>query len=89
MRFIASFNPTATDLSNEYIARVALGKALVQSVKGGTDEARKAAKFFAYTRLHRRALRKLRILNALPVSWRATALNIYNRLAWAIAKRGL
>ena len=83
------YDPTATDLSNEYIARVALGKALVQSVKGGTDEARKAAKFFAYTRLHRRALRKLRILNALPVSWRATALNIYNRLAWAIAKRGL
>ncbi len=83
------YDPAATDLSNEYIARVALGKALVQSVKGGSDEARRVAEFFAYTRLHRRALRKLRILNALPVGWRATALNIYNRIAWIIARKGL
>ena len=83
------YDPTAEDLSNEYIARVALGKALVQSIKGGTDEARRVAQFFAYTRLHRRALHKLRLLNALPVRWRATTLNIYNRLAWIIAKKGL
>ena len=83
------YDPAATDLSNEYLARVALGKALIQSVKGGTAEARHAAEFFAYTRLHRRALRKLRLLNALPVKWRATTLNIYNRLAWIIAKKGL
>lgn len=83
------YDPTATDLSNEYLARVALGKALVQSVKGGTAEARRAAEFFSYTRLHRRALRKVRLLNALPSGWRATALNIYNRLAWLIARKGL
>ena len=83
------YDPAATDLSNEYLARVALGKALVQSVKGGSKEAGRAAQFFAYTRLHRRALRKLRILNALPVGWRAAALNAYNRLAWIIAKKGL
>ena len=83
------YDPTAEDLSNEYIARVALGKALVQSIKGGTNEAHRAANFFAYTRLHRRALHKLRLLNALPVRWRATTLNIYNRLAWIIAKKGL
>lgn len=83
------YDPSATDLSNEYLARVALGKALVQSVKGGTTEARHAAEFFGYTRLHRRALRKLRLLNVLPVGWRAAVLNIYNRLAWLIAKKGL
>lgn len=83
------YDPTATDLSNEYLARVALGKALVQSVKGGTNEARRAVNFFGYTRLHRRALRKVRLLNALPIGWRATALNIYNRLAWLIARKGL
>ncbi len=83
------YDPAATDGSNEYLARVALGKALVQSAKGGTADARRAAEFFAYTRLHRRALRKLRLLNSLPASWRTTALNLYNRLAWLIAKKGL
>lgn len=83
------YDPSTKDGSNEYLARVALGKALVQSVKGGTAEARRAAEFFGYTRLHRRALRKVRVLNALPISWRATALNIYNRLAWLIARKGL
>jgi glycosyltransferase involved in cell wall biosynthesis len=83
------YDPTSTDLSNEYLARVALGKALVQSIKGGTEEARRAVNFFGYTRLHRRALRKVRLLNALPLGWRAAALNIYNRLAWLIARKGL
>lgn len=83
------YDPTACDLSNEYLARVALGKALVQSVKGGTAKAKQTAKFFGYTTLHRRALRKLQLLNKLPVSWRATILNLYNRVAWLIAKKGL
>lgn len=83
------YDPTAEDLSNEYLARVALGKALVQSAKGGTDEARRTADFFAYTNLHRRALCKLRVLNSLPAGWRNKALNIYNRIAWLVAKKGL
>ena len=83
------YDPAADDSSNEYIARVAIGKALVQSAKGGTDEAARAIRFFGYTRLNRRALRKLRILNALPVSWRQPLLNLYNRLAWAVARKGL
>ena len=61
------YEPAARDSSNEYVARAALGKALVVSAKGGTAEAARAAKFFAYTRHDRRTLRKLRILNALPV----------------------
>ena len=77
------YHPSSTDLSNEYIARAALGKALVVSAKGGTAEAARAAKFFAYTRHDRRTLRKLRILNALPVRWRGPLLAAYNRLAWA------
>lgn len=83
------YDPMASDLSNEYLARVALGKALIQSVKGGTKEARRAIEFFGYTRLHRRALRKVRFLNALPVSMRAPLLNLYNRIAWLIARKGL
>ena len=83
------YDPTTSDQSNEYLARVALGKALVQSIKGGTEEARRAIKFFGYTHLHRRALRKVRFLNALPVSMRAPILNLYNRIAWLIARKGL
>lgn len=82
------YEPAARDSSNEYVARAALGKALVISAKGGTAEAARAAKFFAYTRHDRRTLRKLRILNALPVRWRGPLLAAYNRLAWAIAGKG-
>ena len=83
------YEPAARDSSNEYVARAALGKALVVSAKGGTAEAARAAKFFAYTRHDRRTLRKLRILNALPVRWRGPLLAAYNRLAWAIARKGM
>ena len=41
------------------------------------------------TRHDRRTLRKLRILNALPVRWRGPLLAAYNRLAWAIARKGM
>ena len=83
------YEPAARDSSNEYVARAALGKALVISAKGGTAQAARAAKFFAYTRHDRRTLRKLRILNALPVRWRGPLLAAYNRLAWAIARKGM
>ncbi|MEG1622670.1 MAG: glycosyltransferase [Alistipes sp.] len=83
------YDPNSKGCSNEYIARAALGKALIISAKGGTAEAAKTAAFFAYTRCNRKALRKLRVLNALPVSWREHALNCYNFLAWKIAKKGL
>ena len=83
------YDPAASDASNEYIARVALGKALVQSAKGGTEDAARAIRFFAYTRRNRRALRKVRFINALPVAWRRPVLNIYNFLAWKIARKGL
>lgn len=83
------YDPSSTDLSNEYIARAALGKALVVSAKGGTAEAARTAKFFAYTRHDQRTLHKLRILNALPAGWRSPLLNAYNRLAWAIARKGM
>ena len=83
------YEPAARDSSNEYVARAALGKALVVSAKGGTAETARAAKFFAYTRHDRRTLRKLRILNALPVRWRGPLLAAYNRLAWAIARKGM
>lgn len=82
------YEPAARDSSNEYVARAALGKALVVSAKGGTAEAARAAKFFAYTRHDRRTLRKLRILNALPVRWRGPLLAAYNRLAWRSPGKG-
>lgn len=83
------YDPDAHDDSNEYIARVALGKALVQSAKGGTAEARRAIKAFGYTRRNRRALLKLKVLNSLPVGWRQPLLNLYNRAAWILARKGL
>ena len=83
------YNPTADSAVNEYIARIALGKAITQSVRGGTDDARRAAKVFAYTTRSRRQLRRLRILNALPKALRPMADGIYSLLAWAISRKGL
>lgn len=83
------YDPAADDSSNEYVARAALGKAIVCSVKGGTEEARRAARFFAYTRRNRRLLHRLRLLNALPPLLRPWADNAYNALAWLLAKKGL
>ena len=83
------YNPDAPEEDREFVARAALGKALIQSVKGGTKEARRAARFFAWTRTYRRTLRKVRVLNSLPVSWRGPLIGLYNALAWRIAKKGL
>lgn len=83
------YDPAASALSNEYVARVALGKALTISAKGGTEEARRAARFFSYTRRNRFALWKLRLLTALPARWRPAVARFYNRLAWRLVRRGL
>lgn len=74
---------------NEFVARAALGKALIISARGGTQEAARAARFFSYTKTYRRTLRKVRVLNALPRSWRGPLLGFYNSLAWRIARKGL
>lgn len=83
------YTPEAPAEEREFIARAALGKALIQSTRGGTKEAARAARFFAYTRTYRRTLRKVRVLNALPVSWRAPLIGLYNALAWRLARKGL
>ncbi len=83
------YDPAAPVEEREFIARAALGKALVLSAKGGTEEAARAIRTFGFTRTYRRTLRKVRVLNALPVAWRAPVLNFYNRLAWLLAKKGL
>ena len=83
------YDPAAPLEEREFIARAALGKALIQSVKGGTRAARRAARFFRWTRTYRRTLRKVRVLNLLPVRWRGPLLDAYNALAWRIARKGL
>lgn len=83
------YDEDALPISNEYVARVALGKALVESARGGTAVARRALEFFSYSRLSSRLTRKLRLLNALPSCMRPAVLNIYNWMAWVIARRGL
>ncbi len=83
------YNPAAPEDYNEFVARAALGKALIISTRGGTAEAARAAKFFGYTRTYRSTLWKIRILNRLPRSWRGAVMNGYNRLAWKIARKGL
>ena len=74
---------------NEYIARIAIGKAITQSVRGGTEDARHVAEVFAYTTRSRRQLRRLRILNSLPKALRPMADGLYALLAWAISRKGL
>lgn len=83
------YEPEREDLSNEYIARVALSKALIDSSRGGTDVARRALEFFSYNTMSHRIERKVRVLNALPRFMRGTVLWIYNTLAWVIARKGL
>lgn len=83
------YDPAAPEQQNEFAARAALARALTISVRGGTQEAARAARFFAYTKVYRRTLRKVRVFNALPVAWRAPLLRLYDRLAWRIAKKGL
>lgn len=83
------YDESASAESNEYVARVALGKALTISAKGGTGEAGRTARFFSRTRRNRFALWKLRILNALPASWRPAVMRLYNAAAWRLAKKGL
>lgn len=83
------YDPAAPEEEREFIARAALGKALTQSVKGGTEEARRAARFFRWTRVYRRTLRKVQVLNCLPVRWRGPLLDLYNAAAWRLARKGL
>ena len=83
------YDKNADPISNEYVARVALGKALVESARGGTAAARRALEFFSYNRMSLRLAHKVRVLNALPVRLRPAALGLYNWLAWVIARKGL
>lgn len=83
------YDAEASAISNEYVARVALGKALVESVSGGTAEARRALEFFAYNTLSHRIERRVRVLNALPRGLRGVVHGIYSWLAWTLMRRGL
>lgn len=84
-----ALRPGGGDGYNEFVARAALGKALIISAKGGTKDAARAIRFFGYTKTYRRTLHKVRILNALPRSWRGPLIGLYNSLAWRIARKGL
>lgn len=83
------YDPSAPLDEREFIARAALGKALILCAKGDTEAARRAIGVFSFTKTYRRTLRKVQLLNRLPVRWRQPLLNAYNYLAWKIAKKGL
>ena len=83
------YDANASAISNEYVARVALGKALVESVRGGTESARRALEFFSYNTRSRKIARKVRLFNSLPCAIRPFVSAVYNWLAWAIARKGL
>ena len=87
--FEALYTPNAPIDEQEFIARAALGKALILSAKGDTEAARRAIRTFRFTKTYRRTLRKVQLLNRLPVGWRQPLLNAYNRIAWRLAKKGL
>ena len=86
---IELYNPEGDRLTNEYIARIGIGKAITQSVRGGTEDAASAIRNFGYTELNRRQLMRLRITNALPRALRGIVDGIYRTAAWIITKRGL
>lgn len=74
---------------NEYIARVGIGKAITQSVHGGTEDARHAIETFGYSRLNHRQLRRLKVTNGLPRALRPLFDSIYSSLAWILRHRGM
>ncbi len=83
------YEPDGDATVNEYVARIAIGKAITQSARGGTDNARRAAEIFSFTRHSRRQLRRLRLLNSLPRMLRPAVDGLYSLLAWSIKRRGL
>ncbi len=83
------YDESQSKISNDYVARVALGKALTVSAKGGSEEARRALRVFASSRSNRFLWWKVRLLTALPVAWRAGVLALYNRMAWILARKGM
>ncbi|MBR4994766.1 MAG: glycosyltransferase family 2 protein [Alistipes sp.] len=83
------YDESASAISNEYVARVALGKAIVESARGGTAQAQRTLEFFAYNTMSKRLERKVRVLNALPRCLRPALLAAYNYLAWIIARKGM
>ena len=83
------YNPEGDTTLNEYIARIAIGKAITQSVRGGTEDARRAAEHFSYTTRSRRQLRRLRLLNSLPTWLRGIVDGAYGALAWILSRRGM
>lgn len=87
--FETLYDPSAPKSEREFIARAALGKALILSAKGDTEAASRAIHTFSYTKTYRRTWHKVRILNTLPAAWRQPIIGFYNRLSWAIARKGL
>ncbi len=83
------YDASQSDTLNEYIARIGIGKALTQIVRGGDEDARRAVRAFSYTRLNRRQLRRLRLLAALPKCFRGLVDALYRRAAWIVSRRGL
>ena len=83
------YDASQSELLNEYIARVGIGKAITQSVRGGTEDAREAAATFAYSKRNRRQLRRLKILNSLPRFMRPLVDGAYSAAAWIVKKRGM
>ncbi len=83
------YKPTQEEVLNEYIARIGIGKAITQSVRGGSEDAKKAIRSFGYTKLSKLQLMRLKLLNSLPASLRPALNGLYATLAWAIKRRGL
>lgn len=83
------YNPNQLASLNEYIARIGIGKAITQSVRGGTEDAKEAIRAFSYTKLSKRQYMRLKLLNRMPASLRPALNGLYAALAWAIKQRGL
>lgn len=83
------YDPKQEETLNEYIARIGIGKAITQSVRGGEEDAKKAIRDFGYTKRSKRQLMRLKFLNALPASLRPMLNGLYASLAWILKRRGL
>ena len=83
------YNPEQKESINEYIARIGIGKAITQSVRGGTEDAKRAIEVFGYSRLSKRQYMRLKLLNRIPAPLRPAINGLYAALAWAIKRRGL
>ncbi len=69
---------------DEYLALCQINLGILQSESGFTELAAQSARDCAYTKSCRGRLRKLKMLNRMPLKWRRRAVDFYKKTRWIL-----